>query len=106
MNKRHDLSSRFSTLAHELGHIYCGHLGAGPNGAGPNCAGPNGSWPSRPLSRGLCEIEAEAVAWIVCRRNGVESKSTEYLNQYVQEEDMSLVSMYGIFEAANRVEAR
>jgi len=32
VNAKHDLPTRFATLAHELGHIYCGHLGTDSKG--------------------------------------------------------------------------
>ena len=32
LNKKHDLPTRFATLAHELGQIYCGHIGADRKG--------------------------------------------------------------------------
>ncbi|MBU3943134.1 MAG: ImmA/IrrE family metallo-endopeptidase [Proteobacteria bacterium] len=99
LNSRHDLPSRYATLAHELGHIYCGHLGQDAKGR----------WPDR---RGLfpsleaMELEAEAVAWLVCQRNGITTRSEEYLNQLIDEAGLQTVSMYAIYEAANRVESR
>ena len=51
-------------------------------------------------------MEAEVVAWLVCRRNGVRSRSREYLGSLVGRADLGQVSLYAIFEAANRVEAR
>jgi hypothetical protein len=97
LNAKHDLPTRFATLAHELGHIYCGHIGRDPKGR----------WPDRSaLPTELREMEAEAVAWLVCQRNGVRSRSREYLGSLVGRVDLGQVSPYAIFEAANRVEAR
>ncbi len=97
VNKKHDLPTRFATLAHELGHIYCGHVGRESKGR----------WPDRStLDDALCEMEAEAVAWLVCQRNGVTSRSKAYLSSLIEKADLSQVSMYAIFEAANRVESR
>ena len=97
VNAKHDLPTRFATLAHELGHIYCGHVGRDRKGR----------WPDRSrLPRPLCEMEAEAVAWLVCQRNGVTARSKDYLSSLVGKVDLTEVSMYAIFEAANRVEAR
>ncbi|MCX7109404.1 MAG: hypothetical protein NTX45_04565 [Proteobacteria bacterium] len=97
LNKKHDLPTRFATLAHELGHVYCGHVGRDSKGR----------WPDRSsLGEGLCEMEAEAVAWLVCQRNGVTSRSKAYLSLLIEKADFSKVSMYAIFEAANRVESR
>lgn len=97
LNAKHDLPTRFATLAHELGHIYCGHVGADSIGR----------WPDRSsLSHAQVELEAEAVAWLVCQRNKVETKSREYLNSLIKDADLTGVSMYAIYEAANRVESR
>jgi len=51
-------------------------------------------------------LEAEAVAWLVCQRNGVKPRSPEYLASLISEENISGSSIYAIFEAANRVESR
>ena len=97
LNSRHDLATRFATLSHELGHIYCGHLGS--NG--------KGQWQDRSnIEHAVRELEAEAVSWLVCSRNGVKTKSREYLSTLMKKADLSKVSMYAIYEAANRVESR
>ncbi len=97
LNAKHDLPTRFATLAHELGHIYCGHVGADSKGR----------WPARSdLSYEQREAEAEAVCWLVCQRNGVKSRSREYLSKLMKDAVLSGISMYSIFEAANRVESR
>lgn len=97
VNGRNDLPTRFATLAHELGHIYCGHLGPGPKER----------WGNRRLdSHPQREMEAEAVCWLVCNRNGVSSRSSEYLHSLMQKSDLRQVSIYSIYVAANLVEAR
>lgn len=97
LNAKHDVPTRFATLAHELGHIYCGHQGCDIKGRWPNRA--HLTYPQR-------ELEAEAVAWLVCQRTGVQSRSNEYLSDLVSEESINGISLYAIFEAANRVESR
>lgn len=52
------------------------------------------------------ELEAEAVTWLVCQRNGIITRSKEYLNSLIDEAGLQTVSMYSIYEAANRVESR
>ena len=97
LNAKHDLPTRFATLAHELGHIYCGHIGRDRKGR----------WPDRShLSVELREMEAEAVSWLVCHRNGVQARSKEYLGSLIGQVDLAQVSLYAIFEAENRVESR
>ncbi|MCG3167972.1 MAG: ImmA/IrrE family metallo-endopeptidase [Candidatus Desulfobacillus denitrificans] len=97
LNAKHDLPTRFATLAHELGHVYCGHLGGDQKGR----------WPARQgLSHAQRELEAEAVAWLVCQRTGVSPRSKEYLSGLATEEAIAGVSAYVIFDAVNRVESR
>ena len=99
LNSKHDLPSRYATLAHELGHIYCGHLGADAKGR----------WPDRRslfFPEKAMELEAEAVAWLVCQRNSIATRSKEYLSSLIGEANLQSVSMYAIYEAANRVESR
>lgn len=93
----HDLPSCFATLAHELGHIYCGHLGGDRKGR----------WPDRrTATTKASELEAEAVAWLVCQRNGITTRSRENLNTLINDTALQEVSMYTIYESANRVESR
>ena len=99
LNAKHNLPSRYATLAHELGHIYCGHLGRDLKGR----------WPDRRKafqSFKAMELEAEAVAWLVCQRNGITTRSKEYLKDLIDDADLKSVSMYSVYEAANRVESR
>jgi hypothetical protein len=97
LNAKHDLPTRYCTLAHELGHVYCGHVGGDTKGR----------WADKTkLSHAHKEMEAEAVAWLVGQRNDVQSKSREYLRKLVRDVGLSEISMYSIFEAANRVESR
>lgn len=97
INANHDLPTQFATLAHELGHIYCGHVGGDAKG----------QWPNRMrLPVAVKELEAEAVCYLVCLRNGITTRSQTYLNSLMGNVDMSQVSLYTIFDAANRVEAR
>lgn len=97
VNAKYDDPSKFATLAHELAHIYCGHLGAELRGA----------WPDRSrLGEHEREVEAEAAAWLVCRRNGVKTHSAAYLAEHLPHADSGAISLYAIFEAANRIESR
>jgi hypothetical protein len=98
INGQLDAPSRYVTLAHELGHIYCGHLGCDAKGR----------WPTRTyLSHVQRELEAEAVAWLVAQRNGIMSRSKDYLASLLKDpRELEGISLYAVFEAANRVEAR
>ncbi len=88
--------SRYATLAHELGHLYCGHLNT-----------PNSKW--WPDRRGLPteneEFEAESVAYLVCKRVGIDSPSEKYLATYVKECNMiPPISLDRVMKAAGLIE--
>jgi hypothetical protein len=93
-----DLSSeaRYATLVHELAHVYCGHVGV-----------PQGAWwkDRTTVDREVREFEAEAVAWIVCSRKGLDPGSSRYLAGYVDAgRDLPDASLDQIMVAANHLE--
>jgi len=73
LNESMSRESRYATLAHELGHLYCGHLGT-----------PNPRWwpDRRGLDKTVREFEAESVSYLVCHWLGIETTSDQYLNGY------------------------
>ena len=97
MNRNHAPAVQFATLAHELGHLFLGHLG--PDG--------NLKVPVRPpVAHTQRELEAESVAYLVCARNGVQSKSETYLSNYVKEHTtVGEIDLYQVMRAAGQVEA-
>jgi hypothetical protein len=101
VNDRLDGGERFATIAHELGHIFCGHLG-GCNSVG---ADDEGGWPNRTgLEENGREIEAEAVAYLVCSRGGIIPASVQYLKAHAARADIRLVNLDLIVRAAARIE--
>jgi hypothetical protein len=94
VNSNLNPNAQFTTLVHELAHVYLGHLGG--NGK---------KWPDRrPYQLDVREFEAEAVNFIVCKRFGVTSNSAEYLNGYLKEKTIEYVSHSAIARAAGRIE--
>lgn len=96
INRNHHAPVKFATLAHELGHMALGHLGPDKKLG----------IPSRPPLTHTCrELEAESVAYIVCERNGVTSKSQYYLSNFVST-NMTAddLDIYQIMRAAGQVE--
>ena len=89
-------AEQYAVLCHELGHILLGHLGGHPEG----------KWPSRmALTRQQREIEAEAVAFIVCHRQGLTTSSAEYLAGYLQDpKEQEGISVDCIMKVAGRIE--
>ena len=96
INRNHDPATQFTTLAHELGHLCLGHLGPDKKL----------NVPERPrLDHDQLEFEAESVAYLVCERNGVHSKSETYLSKYVKADTtIKHIDLYQVMRAAGQVE--
>ena len=96
VNKNASRGEQFSSIIHELGHLFCGHLQS-PAGWKP--------WSMRLLRHEVEEFEAESVAWLVCDRLNIEPSSVEYLAGYLDENENipNEVSIENIFRAFNYV---
>ena len=96
INRNHDPAVQFTTLAHELGHLYLGHLGRDKKL----------NVPRRPrLTHAQREIEAESVAYVVCCRNDVQPKSQTYLSRFVSSDaTVDTVDVYQVMRATGQVE--
>lgn len=100
VNDRMTPAQQLATIAHELGHIFCGHTG--------ECGGhrDHSGWPNRRgLEHHVCEMEAEAVAWLVARRAGLETRSAEYLKRHVAMGGTMQVDVSLVERAASRIES-
>lgn len=96
VNRNHELAVQFTTLAHELGHLFLGHLGPDKKLNIPTRV---------KLDHVRTEIEAESVAYIVCERNGIKSKSQTYLSNFVNESaTVDGIDIYQVMRATNQVE--
>lgn len=99
VNSQNELATRFTTMLHELGHLYCGHLGT-----------PNNKWwkdrAGRSLSLESREFEAESVSWLICERLGIKNPSAKYLKGYTNENgEIPDVSVDTILKATGSIES-
>jgi hypothetical protein len=96
INRNHVPAVQFVSLAHELAHLFLGHLG-------PDKAL---NVPLRPeMNHDQHELEAESVAYLVCARNGVASKSETYLKDYVTQNTTIVdIDIYQVMRAAGQIE--
>ncbi|MGE0477160.1 MAG: ImmA/IrrE family metallo-endopeptidase [Nitrospirales bacterium] len=96
INRNHNSAVRFVTLSHELAHLYLGHLGQDQKL----------NIPSRPpLEHSDQELEAESVAYLVCERNGIKSKSQTYLSNFVRANTtVESIDVYQVMRAAGQIE--
>lgn len=78
VNRSHSQETKFATVLHELGHLYCGHLGT-----------PNSKWwnDRHYVRQNVMEFEAESVCWLICERMGIKNPSAEYLSGYLDNHD-------------------
>ncbi len=96
INSEYGLNERYSTLVHELAHVFCGHLGIN-----------NGSWWTSRIgfNTDLIEIEAESVSYLVCKRLGVKTTSSSYLANYIRKDkEMPKISLNTILTVSNYIE--
>jgi hypothetical protein len=98
VNSTYDINEKYSTLVHEIGHIFCGHLGTASEYW----------WDDRShLDQKREEIEAESVAFLVCKRLGLEASSNKYLSSYIKNtsnEKLPEVSLDTILTVTNQIE--
>jgi len=97
INKSHPLETKFATILHELGHVYCGHLGS-----------PNLKWwdDRRSLKANVREFEAESACWLVCERMGLKNPSAEYLSGYLEDnEHIPEISIDTVLKSVGLIEA-
>ena len=96
LNKNHDRNVQFVTLVHELGHLYLGHLGPDKHLS----IDPRGN-----IDHQQAELEAESLAYPVCKRRGVTSKSESYLAAYATRNvTVGSFDFYLLTKAAGQVE--
>jgi len=97
LNRNHQSTVQFATLAHELGHLFLGHLGQDREL----------NVPQRPkIEYAQKEIEAESVAYLVCNRNGVSPKSETYLAKFIEHDTtIDNIDIYQVMRAAGQVES-
>ena len=96
LNSTWDINVKYSTLIHELGHVFCGHLGTVHE-----CW-----WKDRSsVSSNIQEIEAESVSYLVCSRVGLETTSEKYLSDYIKNQsEIPSVSLDTILTVSGYIE--
>jgi hypothetical protein len=96
IDKNQSLEDQYSSLAHELGHIFCGHLGIDRHAW----------WPEREdLNIDGMEIEADAAAYLVCERLGMQSVSARHLANYMEENhELPVFSLNAVLQSVGYIE--
>ena len=97
VNSSEDVTTLFSSLIHELGHVFCGHIGSTEGMPWKD----NGK-----ADKNVKEFEAESVCWLVCSRLGIQTSSAGYLHGYIGKNNIIPrgVSNDNILKAAGKIE--
>jgi hypothetical protein len=90
------LEEKYSSLAHELGHIFCGHLGIDEK-----------AWwqDRRGTGQVIAEIEAGSVAFLVCTRKGLFTSAEKYLAEYARQDcEMPVFGLNAVLNSIHYIE--
>lgn len=97
LNRNHEPATRFGTLVHELAHLYLGHLGAAEKPKVPDRGD---------LTEGQCELEAESISYLICKRQGMTTASHAYLMNYVAAHTtVESLDLHTVLRVAGQIEA-
>lgn len=96
VNHSYHINEKYSTVIHELAHIFCGHLGINKTSW----------WESRKsLNHETVEIEAESVSFLVCKRVGLQTTSESYLSNFINNhKEIPPISVDTILTASGYIE--
>jgi hypothetical protein len=86
----------YASIVHEMAHLYCGHLGT-----------PNEKWwpDRRGLEKAIREFEAESIAYLICKRLGIDNPSDTYLACYLKEDqEIPPISLECVMKATGLIE--
>jgi hypothetical protein len=96
LNSKHTEAQKLGTLAHELAHVLCGHLGEDKANSIPG---------RTDLTQSIEEFEAEAVAFLVTDRLGLDIGSVSYLAGYLSaQHPIPAYSLDMVLKVAGRIE--
>lgn len=97
INSTMNAEEKFSTIIHELAHIYCGHIGINDLSW----------WNNRSdFTSDVMEIEAESIAYLVCGRFNLVTSSDSYLSDYIKKHtDVNGISLDTILVVAGYIES-
>ena len=96
IDEAQSLEHRYSSLIHELAHIFCGHLGIDRHAW----------WPEREdLNTNSDQIEADATAYLTCRRSGLQASSAGHLAGYLEQKaELPVFSLNAVLQSVGYLE--
>lgn len=94
-------AAKTATIFHELGHLFAGHLGAYEGlEIGSRVEELSAADPAMP------EVEAEAIAWLLCRRVGITPQSGKYVAGHLENRELPSLPLDLILSVTGRIETR
>lgn len=94
---------KFSTLIHELAHLFLGHTGH--KELSLNNSGKKTKLMQRKLTRTAEELEAETVSFLLCKKLGLETRAADYIAGYItNENDLIKFSYESVIKMADKIE--
>jgi len=96
LNADHCLKDRYGALVYELGRIFCGHRGGAENAW----------WPDRNnLAPLIKKLEAQSVAYLVCRRSGLVEETEKLMSKFREKESrIPALGLNCVLQATNYIE--
>jgi len=96
IDRTQPIEARYSSLVHELGHIFCSHLGIDRHAW----------WPEREdLNINGEEIESDATAYLVCERLGLGASSAKHLANYIEmNHELPVFSLNAVLQSVGYLE--
>ncbi len=91
VNKDYPSGMKLLTVCHELAHLFCRHVYYEKSKV-------------RELTIKEEEFEAETVAWLVCKRLGIDIPSEDYLATYAREGELPNYNLNEIMKAVTKIE--
>lgn len=105
VNSNYGYADVFRTICHEFAHLLCEHIDYDIyEKKNKNGVKEEDQPRSSKMSRKECEFEAETVAWLVCKRAGVEARSVEYLAMYATDDEIPICSLEAVMKAVAEIE--
>lgn len=103
LNSDTNKKQQFSTLLHELAHLFLGHTGH--KELLISTTQKRIKLPKRVLAKSVEELEAETVSYLLCKKLGLETKSAEYIAGYIKsEKDLEVFSYETVVRTADKIE--
>jgi hypothetical protein len=103
LNENSKTEEKFTTLIHELGHLFLGHTGH--KELSSTQGGRKVKLLHRKISRTAEELEAETVSYLLSKKLGLKTSAAEYIAGYITcDDDLINFSYEMVIKTADKIE--